>query len=107
MTEQVTNQVAFVNPINTALKLIREAYDLDVGFLAEELQLTESEIVNIEQGLTEVSDTVIHLYAVYFEIPIASIKFFCSKRNSGLVTKPFRDKVSKMMISFLESKIKS
>ena len=95
------------NPINNILRLIRECHDLDVEFLASELQITEEEINNFEKGVSRVTDGIIHLYAVYFDIPKQTIAFFCNERNVDCVTKPMGDFISKLAISFLEKKIKN
>lgn len=91
-----------INPINSVMKIIREMHDLDIRELADELQLDYEDIYSVEDGDAKVTDNLIHLYAVFFKIPKEAITFFCNERNEGRITKPFRDKVASMAVSFLE-----
>jgi transcriptional regulator with XRE-family HTH domain len=69
--------------IGEALKLIRTINGLTQAELADELDLSNTYISELERGNRDPSLSVIKRYADFFEIPVSSIMLFAEEMEGG------------------------
>lgn len=73
-----------------ALKLIRQFYRIKQGELAENLDISNSYLSEIESGKKEVTLDLLKKYSDYFDIPMSSLMLFSEKLEDNSIAEKFR-----------------
>lgn len=77
--------------INKALRLIRQFHQIKVNELAAHLNISKSELVDLESGSKPINSNLLELYSEHFDIPVSSLIFFSeSIAREGKTAKKFR-----------------
>ena len=88
--------------LGEALRLIRVFHDKSQKQLAEEFEVAQSYISELEKGKKQPTLSMLEKYSRYFDIPGSSILFFSESIERGKFSERARAIVSKKVLRILD-----
>jgi transcriptional regulator with XRE-family HTH domain len=85
-----------------ALRLIRQFHDVQQGKLADDINISNSYLSEIESGKKEVTLELLKKYSDYFKIPMSSLMLFSEKLEDNSIAEKFRVKFASKIKQIME-----
>jgi len=88
--------------LHQALRLIRAYHDLSQKDLADELDVSNSFLSEIESGKKQPSLDLLEKYSERFNVPLSSILFFSESLDSSKSSEKLRVGIARKIINIME-----